>query len=279
MEIITGEREVIKLTKTHKKDKVNYLVCSDIHGERKKFNRLLKVASRIGYTLGKDLVLIVNGDLIDRGTDSYGVVTTIMELQERHPQHVIVTRGNHEEMFIEWLEEKPHFKGYGDSGGKKTVTSFLKSVGKTRKDFDKEEDLIKFLNKTFKKEIKWIKNLPIYVELDNYVIVHAGVDFDRDDWRDTPFRDMVWTRKLSDSKPPKNNSGKTFIVGHTPTRNIREYRVNTSPDIMDAVYTDEENNVIFIDGGASYNGGRLNGIILKDSNQDKPKYQYIEVKE
>ena len=45
------------------------------------------------------------GDYCDRGPDSLGVFELIMDLQKRYGDRVVALRGNHEEMFLEYIDE------------------------------------------------------------------------------------------------------------------------------------------------------------------------------
>ena len=66
------------------------------------------------------------GDYIDRGPDSYRTLRRLIELQETFgKQRVILLRGNHEQMAIDYLQ-------HGDSiflynGGKVTLADFSKN--------------------------------------------------------------------------------------------------------------------------------------------------------
>jgi serine/threonine protein phosphatase 1 len=56
-------------------------------------------------------------------------------------------------------------------------------------------------------------SLPLYILLDDFVIVHAGLNFERPD----PFDDtvaMLWTR--SPRVERQNIGGRRLICGHTP---------------------------------------------------------------
>ncbi len=72
-----------------------YLVIGDVHGCYEKLVALLKSWN------SKEEKLILLGDLIDRGTGSLEVVRLAMKLVKEY--NAVVVRGNHEELFINWL--------------------------------------------------------------------------------------------------------------------------------------------------------------------------------
>ena len=87
---------------------------SDIHGFLNVFQENLK---RIDLSGENRLVLL--GDYIDYGPESGRTLRLIFETQKRYgAEKVIVLRGNHEEMFLEWLDAYagPH-AGQPDADG------------------------------------------------------------------------------------------------------------------------------------------------------------------
>ena len=70
---------------------------SDIHGC---FDAFLNALSLVDLD-DKNNKLILCGDYIHGGYDSYGVVEKIMELKKKYKKRVIVLMGNHEESAID----------------------------------------------------------------------------------------------------------------------------------------------------------------------------------
>ncbi|MCD4683783.1 MAG: hypothetical protein K8R86_10920, partial [Bacteroidales bacterium] len=61
--------------------------------------------------------------------------------------------------------------------------------------------------------LEWMKNLEYYIELENFVLVHAGLNFDIKD----PFEDknaMLWVRDFEIDQ--KKIGNKKIIHGHVP---------------------------------------------------------------
>lgn len=115
------------------------IIFGDIHGCLDEFNDLIK---KVSYDSEKDR-LILAGDLVDRGPDSLGVIRKAREMK------LECVRGNHEEKFLKW------FRSHN-----------------SRVDvYDKKD----YYTKMSDEDIQYISNMPTYLELEDVVIVHAGL--------------------------------------------------------------------------------------------------------
>jgi len=166
----------------------------DIHGCARTLRHL--VTQVICLAPGDSLYLL--GDLIDRGPDSKGVLDFIFEL-DAAGFNVTSVRGNHEEMCLRASYNLPANEMWASNGGLATLESFRA---------DGPGDIPhRYLN--------LLNSLPYYVLLDDFVIVHAGLNFDLKDPFD-PFDDtgaMLWTR--SDVVDRQRIGGRRLVCGHT----------------------------------------------------------------
>ena len=87
--------------------------------------------------------------------------------------------------------------------------------------------------------IDWINQLAYYFEVDNYILVHAGLNFQLDD----PLadkNDLLWIRGWHETINKDWLNGRLIVHGHTPT--ARE-------DIEKAHQNIQETGVMVMDNG------------------------------
>ena len=218
-----------------------YFVISDIHGY---YNEMIIALTKSGYN-SNDLKhhLIVIGDLFDRGPQSKEVLEYLYQLNKSNKATVIL--GNHDNFLIELLEEK-YLKAIFNirhNGTGKTISSFL---GKDYTSSMKLEDIKDEIMIKYPYLKSWLKSLPYYLELGEYIFVHGGIDGKNKNWRDGKLSDFVWSRQYD----LDTVEGKTVVVGHTRIATIRYPGSNykelflEKPEAFDILYDSQK---IFID--------------------------------
>jgi serine/threonine protein phosphatase 1 len=198
----------------------------DIHGCLGKLEDLI---SKIRPE--KDDIFIFLGDYIDRGYNPKEVIDFLIGFATEVP--CIFLRGNHEDMFLEFLEFGTNKTIFFANGGLKTIDSYIRP-----KPFTSHAKVAYCLpedHRDFYASLKW------YHEDNDYIYAHAGVK------PDIPIhlqdrRDLIWIRDefIFSSTGLK----KKVIFGHTPFA-----RPLSKPD------------KIGIDTGAVY-GGTLTAVQL-----------------
>jgi serine/threonine protein phosphatase 1 len=165
---------------------------SDIHGCFTPFYKLIKEVIRPG----KEDMIILLGDYIDRGDQSKEVIDFIIELV-MEGYNVRPLAGNHEMMLINAYLNQDNLPLWMMNSGITTLMSFgIKEI----KDIEE-------------KYIKFFMDLPYYESVDDYLFVHAGFNDSAVD----PFSDnygMVW-----ECYPVYHNPllcDRTIIHGHRP---------------------------------------------------------------
>lgn len=185
-------------------------VIGDIHGCAATLKRLVTDMLRPS----PDDHIFLLGDLIDRGPDSKGVLDFIFELRDRGLS-VASIRGNHEEMYLQACSDDYFLRLWTANGGLATLASFQA---------DGPGDIPKLYR-------DFLSSLPLYIMLDNFVIVHAGLNFDTPN----PLHDteaMLWTR--SPFVDQQRIGGRRLICGHTPvTRTQLEASLNSNKIMLD----------------------------------------------
>ncbi|MBW2560144.1 MAG: serine/threonine protein phosphatase [Deltaproteobacteria bacterium] len=169
----------------------------DIHGCLSKLETLIP---QIDIDSDNDTLVFI-GDYIDRGPDPRGVVDFVLDLREKI-HTVICLKGNHEQMFLDYVCHDMDEDFYLFNGGDTTIASYgyRKTRGVEKIDVpDSHMDFFRSL-------------LPWY-ETDNYIFVHAGLR-DRIPLQDQDVHDLLWVRY--EFIRSSYDFGKTVVFGHTP---------------------------------------------------------------
>jgi serine/threonine protein phosphatase 1 len=180
-------------------------IIPDIHG----CSKTLRALFEYYISPSKDDELYFLGDYIDRGPDSKGVIDFIMDLQARDFK-VGLVKGNHEDSCVRSCAEERNQKTFlGLRGYNATKAAWKRFGGKeTMKSFGLTD-----LNDMPGKYIEWMDRQPLYLEVDNYLLLHAGLDYSLDDPMEDEYS-MLWLRDF-DAQPEKIG-GRILIHGHVP---------------------------------------------------------------
>ncbi|AEG47968.1 metallophosphoesterase [Sphingobium chlorophenolicum L-1] len=154
---------------------VRVYAIGDIHGRDDLFAELLdKIAQDEAGRPPLPRLLILLGDLVDRGPQSAQVVERAMELA-RSGQHVRFIKGNHEEMFIAAARGGAQAARYFRRlGGVETLASYGLSLdeGATMSD----EVLAQWMLAHIPRDpIDFLDDFPDMLPVGDYLFVHAGV--------------------------------------------------------------------------------------------------------
>lgn len=190
------------------------IVVGDVHGCYLTLKKLLSEEIRISSS---DIIYFL-GDLIDRGPRVKETIDFVLDLWRN--QKAIAIRGNHEDMLLQSLTDPIALVNWEYNGCETTLRGF-----KVGHPLDIPAEYIHFF-----------ESMPLYIELEKYVLVHGDLDFDSDD----PFRNkhyLVWGR--SRRVVPEKIGMRKLIVGHTPTP-------------LDEIIASVGSWKIFLDGGCVY---------------------------
>lgn len=180
-------------------------VIPDIHGCAKTLRALIEDMIKPS----KHDWLYFLGDYIDRGPSSKEVIDYLMYLQ-KEDYNLRLLLGNHEDYLLKSVEDEKNLKSIlGFKQKNRRKKEWLFHGGKQTLESFNLTDLTKFPEEY----LEWMKNLEYYIELDNFILVHAGLNFRIDD----PFIDkesMLWVREFDIDSKKINN--KRVIHGHVP---------------------------------------------------------------
>ena len=231
---------------------------SDIHGCYGSFMRRIKQLNNLeSVKAGKDKLILL-GDYIDGGNNSFKVLKTIYELQQEvGADNMIVLMGNHDKWFLNFLEGKNDGWIYGFRSisvlepflDEKQIEGLNNIINKMNPGKTKSEKLVKYVRECLLKNhgdlIRWYKSLPLYYKTETQIFVHAGVDEEAEDWWETGTSDEMFIEKYP---PTKGKFYMDIIAGHVSTS-------TASGDIdLHDIYYDGMSH-FFIDGVDSYPNG------------------------
>ena len=227
---------------------------SDIHGMYGPLMRRIKQLDLDTFKSGKN-TLIMLGDYINVGNNSFKVLKTLFDLQkEIGEKNMIVLLGNHDKWFIEFLEGRNN-EWLSDFRNFAVLEAFLTEeenaklnnmINHMEPGREKTKQIVKFVRQclicSYGDILKWLKNLPLYYKTDNQIFVHAGIDEDAEDWWETGTSDEMFFEKYP---PTKGKFYMDIIAGHVSTSTA-----SGNKDMHD-IFFDGENH-FFIDGIDSY---------------------------
>ena len=165
------------------------IVIGDVHGH---YDTLIALLDSISPNDDDEIYFL--GDLIDRGPKSAEVVEFIIRNQYQ------CLRGNHEEMLLDVVGDGQVavelYQGWLYSGGHATVASYDSKIPQ--------------------EHIDWMKSLPLYLDLGDVWLVHAGVD------PNVPLENQgserfCWIREDFHAAKEAYFEDKLIITGHTIT--------------------------------------------------------------
>lgn len=229
------------------------LVISDIHGNLPLFQSLLQ---KLAFC--QDDILILLGDMIEKGQNSLATIRYIMELEEKYEVYTLC--GNCDWYIKSFFESSKYDKVFFRNflsyprNQNSTVLQMGREAG-----LSAEKDLknLPFLRKTIRLSHPhiqtWLSQLPLVLETEEYFFVHGGVaDMSQFDHL------KPWDIMKNDYFYEQNHSfSKYMVVGHCPTTLYRPHIQDASPLI------DHQRKIICVDGGCVLKlDGQLNALIL-----------------
>lgn len=177
-------------------------VMSDLHGEYDKFIEMLDL---INFSSEDKLYIL--GDVFDRGEKPLDIIDYIRKPENSNIELLL---GNHESFYLSVVEDETNLSLWLYNGG---YTTFKQLEQKD------ESYIVELIN--------YLKSLPLYKVIDNFILVHAGLrvpincenlNIDIDTILNSQDEDsLLWERDFIQSDRYINDF--TVICGHTPTIN------------------------------------------------------------
>ncbi len=166
------------------------IAIGDVHGCSVALRTLLKVI----LPTETDTIVAL-GDYVDRGPDSRDVVCQLLELQQRC--HLIPLLGNHEIMMLSVLNGDLDDLTWQRYGGAETLSSYGGELARIDRDHR-----------------EFLAGCRHFHETDTHIFMHANYVANLA-LAEQPDNVLFWTH-ISSTLPPRHQSGKIAVVGHTP---------------------------------------------------------------
>jgi serine/threonine protein phosphatase 1 len=199
----------------------------DIHGRRDLLDDLLaRIDADDAARAPVQTQIIFLGDLIDRGSDSRGVIERLIQLHEASGNVRLLT-GNHEELLIRVYEgDKRATSLFHRVGGRETMLSY----GMSEADYDAVDlsELAELIpNHVPIEHINFLKSFDDWIQAGDYLFVHAGIRPGLT-IEEQETSDLRWIRR--EFTEHKGEFSHMVIHGHTITEGVDEQRYRIGID-------------------------------------------------
>jgi len=168
------------------------IFIGDVHGHYDGLMRLLELVA-----LTSDDQVYFLGDLINRGAKS----TEVVEFVRQNPYHCVL--GNHEQMLLDYFKNP-------------LVLSKALKDGSFPTNKETNESYQRLGMSFLPIHLEWFANLPLYLDLGDIWVVHAGVHPQIPIDQQTQ-EEFCWIRQPFHSMSKPYFPDKLIIVGHTVT--------------------------------------------------------------
>lgn len=226
---------------------------SDIHGF---YDEMKDTLSLVNLKSDNTNIIIFCGDYIDRGLNSFEVLSYIKKLEEKYPDQVKVLIGNHDQMFLDFMFGDDLSQWISYDADLRTTKSFFNSNDEFKEllkkaiaehSYEKMSTLFKdSLKRSHEELLSWLwgKRNNFFYETSKQIYVHAGIVEVPNIWKlVTPPEDFTWKRPKGKAK----SFFKDIVAGHNFS-----YLVANDISFLGKIFYD--NSHFFIDGATVVSG-------------------------
>ena len=230
------------------------LAVSDIHGNLPFLKGVLAAA---GY--GRSDILVLVGDLVEKGPDSLATLRYIMDLAEKGAVYCL--RGNCDNLVPAFVAERGaeerFYRFYLSVWGERSLLLQMgRSAGLSARGPEDLPALRAAVEERFAPELAFLSAMPEVLVTPDYLFVHGGVDDE-----ERPEDMDAWKCMKYDNFLPRGRSFRRWcVVGHWPVTLYEPAVPKARPLLL------EGRRIASIDGGCSLElGGQLNALVLPET--------------
>ncbi len=224
------------------------IAVSDIHGNLPFFQALLRK-----IRLTPQDILVLDGDILEKGRDSLALLRRVMELSRTHTVYPLC--GNCDGLVLRFFEtdelDGRFFSFYLPQHPESTLRQLAREGG-----FEQLDDLPRLrrdLREAYPGIWDWLRRMPTILETEHLVFVHGGVP----SLEGMDQLERWGCMKNDDFLGQGRSFSKWVIVGHWPVTLYNPQIPSAAPIIL------PERRIISIDGGCVLKAdGQLNALIL-----------------
>ena len=206
-------------------DGLRVYAIGDVHG---RFDLLIDLTEKIRADLADDpperSVEIYLGDYVDRGPDTRLVLEWLRGETSACDERLCL-KGNHEDIFLQFIAEPSIAEYWRDLGGYETLYSYgvQPPVARTGEAMLASHE--QFLRVLPAEDLQFLQSLALHASFGDYLFVHAGLR------PGVPLEkqveeDLIWIREAFLTSG--HDFGQIVVHGHTPgdAPDIRRNRIN-----------------------------------------------------
>ena len=242
------------------------IAVSDIHGN---LPFLKGVLEKVRFT--PDDVLVIVGDLLEKGEESLATLRYVLGLQKAHTVYALC--GNCDDIALAFLENRP---GIDEAvwpilrywRERSVLIQMAMETGLPLPGGPEDLPALRAaLLERFPEETRFLLGLPTILEAGNFIFVHGGIP--REDGLDG--LDAYSCMKNDDFLGQGHSFHRWVVVGHWPVTLYNPHIQRSAPLI------DYDRHIASIDGGCVLKvDGQLNALIIPDIGGDKLLYTWYD---
>ena len=237
------------------------IVMSDLHGVPSFFDGLLRTVD-----FGPRDILVLLGDLMEKGPDSLGLLHRVMELSRDHTVYAVC--GNCDELVYRFADSdgtdegwERFYRSYLPQHPESAVWQLARYAGSDRLGTDPEDfaHMRRAMRENCARELAFLRRMPHILDTEHYLFVHGGVPT------------MEHMDQLSAFHVMKNDDflsqGYAFekycVVGHWPVTLYDPAIPSARPLLC------RGRRILSIDGGCALKAdGQLNALIIPEDGSE-----------